>query len=107
MQSEESKAKACKARVLEPQRSQGEMRLEIPDLLVSAKHPARLIWNVLSTVDLSAFVEKCGSVEGKAGRSMLSPRMLLTLWLYAISQAIGSAREIARLTLTDSTYRWI
>jgi transposase len=83
------------------------MRFEIPDLLVSAKHPARLLWNVLGTVDLSAFEEKCGSVEGKAGRSLLSPRMLLTLWLYAISKAIGSAREIARLTLTDSAYRWI
>jgi transposase len=99
--------KSPKPRVVEPKRSQGEMRLEIPDLLVSASHPARLLWNVLGTVDLSAFEEKCGSVEGKAGRSLLSPRMLLTLWLYAISQAVGSAREIARLTLTDSAYRWI
>jgi transposase len=102
-----AEAKNLKPRVVEPERSQGEMRLEIPDLLVSANHPARLIWNVLGTVDLSAFEEKCGSVEGKAGRSMLSPRMLLTLWLYAISQAIGSAREIARLTRTDAAYRWI
>ena len=100
-------AKSPKPRVVEPERSQGEMRLEIPDLLVSASHPARLLWNVLGTVDLSAFEEKCGSVEGKAGRSLLSPRMLLTLWFYAISKAIGSAREIARLTLTDSAYRWI
>ena len=96
-----------KTRIVEPGRSQGEMRLEIPDLLVSARHPARLIWKVLGTMDLSAFEEKCGSVEGKAGRALLSPRMLLTLWLYAISKAIGSAREIARLTLTDSAYRWI
>lgn len=100
-------AKSSKPRVVEPERSQGEMRLEIPDLLVSAGHPARLLWNVLGTVDLRAFEEKCGSVEGKAGRSLLSPRMLLTVWLYAISKAIGSAREIARLTLTDSAYRWI
>jgi transposase len=100
-------ANTPKPRIVEPQRSQGEMRFEIPDLLVSARHPARLIWSVLGTMDLSVFEEKCGSVEGKAGRSLLSPRMLLTLWLYAISQAIGSAREIARLTLTDSAYRWI
>jgi transposase len=102
-----AETKAPKPRVVEPERSQGEMRLEIPDLLVSASHPARLLWNVLGTVDLSAFEEKCGSVEGKAGRSLLSPRMLLTLWLYAISKAIGSAREIARLTLTEAAYRWI
>src|SRR5438105_11414155 len=99
--------KTPKPRIVEPERSQGEMRFEIPDLLVSARHPARLIWNVLGTMDLSAFEDKCGSVEGKAGRALLSPRMLLTLWLYAISKAIGSAREIARLTLTDAAYRWI
>jgi transposase len=46
-------------------------------------------------------------VEGRAGRSLLSPRMVLTLWLYAISQAVGSAREIERLTTTDIAYRWI
>lgn len=96
-----------KRRIAEPERSQGEMRLEIPDLLVSARHPARLIWDVLGTMDLSAFESKCGAVEGKAGRALLSPRMLLTLWMYAVSNAIGSAREIARLILTDSAYRWI
>lgn len=106
-QANTDEAKVAKPRIVEPQRSQGEMRFEIPDLLVSARHRARLIWEVLGTVDLSGFGENCGSVEGKAGRSLLSPRMLLTLWLYAISQAVGSAREIARLTVTDSAYRWI
>src|SRR5260221_13126150 len=99
--------KSPKPRVVEPERSQGEMRFEIPDLLVSAKHPAHLIWNVLGTVDLSAFEEKCGSVEGKAGPGLLSPRMFLTWWFYALSKAIGSALEISRLILTDSTYCWI
>jgi len=99
--------RTAKPRVVEPERSQGQMRLEIPDLLVSASHPARLIWNVLGTVDLKAFEDKCESVEGRAGRSLLSPRMLLTLWLYAISQAIGSAREIARLMRTEAAFRWI
>jgi hypothetical protein len=33
--------------------------------------------------------------------------MLLTLWLYAISRGIGSAREIERLTRTDDAFRWI
>src|SRR5205814_10326713 len=41
------------------------------------------------------------------GRSALSPRMLLTLWLYAISRGIGSAREIERLLKTDGGFRWI
>lgn len=94
-------------RIREPQRLQGELRFEIPDAMVSSTHPARLIWEVLGRLDLSRFAKGCSAVEGRAGRSLLSPRMLLTLWMYAISQAIGSAREIARLTTTDVAYRWI
>ena len=33
--------------------------------------------------------------------------MLLMLWLYALTQAVGSAREIARLVSSDTAYRWI
>lgn len=33
--------------------------------------------------------------------------MLLCVWLYAISQGIGSAREIARLCHSDAAFRWI
>jgi hypothetical protein len=33
--------------------------------------------------------------------------MLLTLWLYAISVGIGSAREIVRRTRSDDAFRWI
>lgn len=94
-------------RIVEPQRAQGEMRFEIPDDLVPPFHPARILWTVLGTLDLAAFGEACESVEGKAGRSLKSPRMLLTLWLYAIVNRVGSAREIARLVKEDVAYRWI
>lgn len=83
------------------------MRFEIPDDMVPSGHQARALWDVLGLLDLSRFGADCGSVEGKAGRSLLSPRMLLTLWLYAISKGVGSAREVARLTKTDVAYRWI
>jgi len=33
--------------------------------------------------------------------------MLLTLWLYAITIGVGSAREIARRTKSDDAFRWI
>jgi transposase len=83
------------------------MRFEIPDDMLPSGHQARALWDVLRLLDLSSFGEQCGSVEGKAGRSLLSPRMMLTLWLFAISKGVGSAREIARLTKTDVAYRWI
>lgn len=94
-------------RVREPNRSQGEIHFEIPEDAVPATHPARVIWNVVGTLDLAAFLVGVKSVVGVAGRPVLSPRMLLTLWLYAISQGIGSAREIARLVETDRAFRWI
>jgi transposase len=96
-----------KARIEEPQRGQGEMRFEYPEDSLERSHVARVIWDVLGKMDLSAFGRGCESVEGGAGRSLKSPRMLLTLWLYAVSQAVGSAREIARLVRSDAAYRWI
>jgi transposase len=94
-------------RVIEPARAQGEIRFEIPEDMLPASHPARVLWDVLGTLDLSAFSRECASVEGGVGRSLKSPRMLLTLWLYAISRGIGSAREIARLITTDVAFRWV
>ena len=96
-----------KPRIEEPRREQCEMRFANPDDMVPEGHQARTLWNVLGTLDLSEFVAKSESVEGKPGRSLKSPRMLLTLWLYAIAQGIGSAREIARLAKSDLAYRWI
>ena len=87
-----------KARIEEPQRGQGEMRFEYPEDALERSHVARVIWDVLGKMDLRPFSRGCESVESGAGRSLKSPRMLLTLWLYALSQAVDSAREIARLT---------
>jgi transposase len=96
-----------KSRIREPQRLQGEIRFEIPDDMLPEAHAARLLWNVLGTLNLALFSAGCESFEGKAGRSTLSPRMLLTLWMYAVTQGVGSAREIGRLIKTDVAYRWI
>jgi transposase len=62
---------------------------------------------VVETLDLSAFTVGAKAIEGHAGRPLLSQRMLLTLWLYAISVGVGSAREIERRTRTDDAFRWI
>jgi len=83
------------------------MRFEFPEDALEPSHPARVLWDVLGKMELGAFSKGCESVEGSAGRSLKSPRMLLTLWLYALTQAVGSAREIARLVSSDTAYRWI
>lgn len=83
------------------------MHFAIPDDALPSDHRARLLWTVLGTLELSAFSSGAKSVQGHAGRPLASIRMLLTLWLYAISIGIGSARQIERRTRTDEAFRWI
>lgn len=45
--------------------------------------------------------------EGQQGRDQTSVRMLLTLWLYAISVNVGSGREIERRLASDPAFQWI
>ncbi len=94
-------------RTTEPERRQAEMRFSAPDDAIAGDHPARVLSRVVGTLDLSAFTEQSKSVEGSAGRPVLSRAMLMTLWTYAVSRRIGSAREIERLTQSDDGFRWI
>lgn len=96
-----------RVRVREPFRSQAIIRFELPEDTLPSDHRARLLWRVVGTLDLSGFMCDARAIEGRQGRAVLSSRMLLTLWLYAIRQGIGSAREIARLVHTDDAFRWI
>ncbi len=97
----------AKVRTREPFRGQGVMRFEIPEDSLAGDHRARLLWRVVETLDLSAFTANAKALEGVQGRPLTSVRLLLTLWLYAISIGIGSARKIARLTTSDDAFRWL
>lgn len=82
---------------------------EIRDDSIPLEHPARLLWEVFGQVDLSAFFAQAKAVQGGPGGSLKSRRMLLTLWAYAFTQGILSAREIERrLTKKkDHAFCWI
>jgi transposase len=90
-----------KPRVAEPQRRQGVIRFGMPEDTLAATHAARVLREVVGMLDLSAFLGGVKAVDGTVGRKTLSPRMKLTLWLYAISTGVGSARELARLVGRD------
>jgi transposase len=75
--------------------------------LVAADHPARAIWELVGRLDLSGYVEQIKSVEGKAGRPTWDPQLLISLWIYAYSDGVNSAREIERLCGHDPAYRWL
>ena len=47
-------------------------------------------------MDLSLYNAEIAAVEGSAGRSHTSPRLLISLWLYAYGRGISSARELSR-----------
>ena len=94
-------------RIAEPQRRQGVIRFEMPEDALPPTHRARVLWSVVETMDLSAFLDGVKAIEGGPGRPTLAPQMKLVLWLYAISTGVGSAREIVRLVETDAAYRWI
>ena len=77
------------------------------DSLVAKDHPARSIWAFVEGLDLSAFYEEIKAVEGEPGRPPIDPKIQVALWLYATSEGIGSARELAQLCKAHDAYRWI
>jgi hypothetical protein len=58
-------------------------------------------------LDLSALLGPIRSVEGGPGRPAIDPRLLMSLWLYATLEGVGSARQLERLCESDAAYRWI
>ncbi len=95
------------ARVVRAERSQ--LRLEVIDLeaLLPPDHRARIVWEFVEKLDLSALYEAIKSREGEAGRPAADPKVLLALWLYATIEGVGSARELDRLVERDVAYRWL
>jgi len=94
-------------RLREPNRKQVILHPTDLDALIGAEHPARAIWRVLEGLDLSRFYQPIKAREGSAGRDASDPRMLLALWLYALSEGINSAREVERQCEAHAAYRWI
>jgi transposase len=70
-------------------------------------HRARLVWAWVERQDVSALYETIKVREGGVGRSAIAPQILLALWLYAILDGVGSARQLTRLVLEHDAYRWI
>src|SRR5271167_2531904 len=97
----------AEARVVRPDRRQ--LRWDMIDLeaLLPADHRARLVWSFVESLDLSPLYDQVLSREGDAGRPAADPAVLLSLWLYATIEGVGSARELARLAESDAAYRWL
>lgn len=88
-------------------RSQAVLRPMSVEELIAEDHPARSIWEFVEGLNLQTFHDSIASVEGEAGRSAFDPQMLISVWVYAYSRGIGSAREISRLCETDPAFQWL
>jgi transposase len=95
------------ARMREPVRDQIELRAVDLDSLIGADHPARAFWAYVQQLDLRELEDAIKAREHTPGQAPPSPRLLLALWLYAVSEGVGSARALDRLCECHDAYRWL
>ena len=94
-------------RLMRPDRDQILLRPTDLEHLLAPDHEARLVWDFVVARDLRPFEALIRSVEGHAGRPAIDPAILVTLWLYATLEGVGSARALERLCDEHDAYRWI
>ncbi len=93
--------------MIEAERRQVELRAVDLESLLPEGHRARSVWAVVEGLDLSAFYGAIAARGSAPGRPAIDPKILLTLWIYATSEGVGSARHLSRLCERDDAYRWI
>lgn len=101
------RAAGSRPRLRQPVRDQVELRAVDLDSLVAAADPVRVIWAYVERLDLAALYAPIKAREDTPGHPPIDPRLLLALWLYAISQGVGSARALALLCERHASYRWL
>jgi transposase len=94
-------------RVKRADRSQLELRPFDLESTLTEGHTARLVWDFVLGLDLSVLYNKIRATEGQVGRSAIDPVILMSLWMYATIDGVGSARALARLCEAHDAYRWI
>jgi transposase len=75
--------------------------------LIPADHKARAIWELAGRLQLDRFEESVKTQAGNAGRPAWDPRLLVSVWVYAYSEGIGSAREIERWLEYEPGFQWL
>jgi transposase len=102
-----AEAPAASPRFRTIDRRQTFLRAVDVEALIDEDHAVRAIWSVVEKLDLSQFSEDARALRGRAGRSSTDPRLLVSLWIYAYSRGIGSAREVSELSGYHPAYQWL
>ena len=96
-----------KPRLRVPQRDQVEFSWSSLDDRLDPDSPARIVWSLVCTLDLDAWLREINAIEHHVGRDATDPRLLVALWVFATLKGIGSARELARLCKESLPYQWL
>src|SRR5882762_7475091 len=88
-------------------RSQTMLRPIDVEKLVDEDHVVRGIWSMVKRLDMGRLEKRIKAVEGRAGQSSLDPRLLTSLWIYATSLGVSSARELSRMCNYEPGCQWL
>ena len=91
----------------EPRRDEPSWQLVDLDALIALDHRARMVWSLVTALELAELYAWLKARTHTVGRTPIDPRLLLALWLYAVIDGVGSAREIERWCGRDLVYRWL
>jgi transposase len=89
------------------ERSQKKWDESCLDDLLGPEHMARQVWAYVEGLDLSVFYKQVRTTVRSSGRSAIDPAILMSLWLYATLDGVGSARLLDRLCRSEAAYRWL
>jgi len=88
-------------------RQQIRLRAIDPERLVEEDHPVRAIWELLGQMDLRPFAAGLKAVEGRPGRDACDPRVIIALWLYALSRGVREARALDEWSQYEPGCQWL
>ena len=89
------------------ERGQREFQESSLDELLGADHRARQVWDYVEGLDLSVLYGRVRTTMLSSGRPAIDPAILVSLWLYATLDGVGSARLVDRLCRSEAAYRWL
>jgi transposase len=77
------------------------------DDLLTPDHHARTVWDFVQGLDLTPLLDTIRAVEGGPGRPATDPHIVVSLWLLATVEGIGSARALEWLCTHHHGFRWL
>jgi transposase len=77
------------------------------DSMLAPDHTARAIWELAGRLDWGEFEKTIQSREQSGGRPAWEPRLLASVWMYAHTLGVGSARAVERMQGYEPGLQWL